>query len=162
MGIFNFIKDAGSNLFESDRKKKVEKELKSKGLKTTDDMIKAQMIQDHINSLGLTVQNLNVQVKGHAAQVHGSVSDQSIKEKAVLAAGNIEGISKIEDYVTVAQEQPKAQFHEVVAGETLSQISKRYFGDTNHFMDIYEANKPLLKDPDHIYPGQTLRIPRAA
>ena len=50
----------------------------------------------------------------------------------------------------------------VVKGDTLSKISKEMYGDANKYNTIFEANKPMLKDPDKIYPGQVLRIPPAA
>ncbi|HEU4603411.1 MAG TPA: LysM peptidoglycan-binding domain-containing protein [Steroidobacteraceae bacterium] len=45
-------------------------------------------------------------------------------------------------------------------GETLSAIAKQYYGNANKYMTIFEANKPMLKDPNKIYPGQLLRIPK--
>ncbi len=45
------------------------------------------------------------------------------------------------------------------AGLTLSRISKQYYGDPNKYDAIFEANNPMLKSPDLIYPGQMLRIP---
>nr|HPK73125.1 LysM peptidoglycan-binding domain-containing protein [Vicinamibacterales bacterium] len=47
----------------------------------------------------------------------------------------------------------------VVAGDSLSKIAKRYYGDANQYMKIFEANKDQLKDPNLIKVGQTLRIP---
>ena len=52
-------------------------------------------------------------------------------------------------------------FHTVGKGETLSAIAKKYLGDANKYNAIFEANRPMLTDPDKIYPGQTLRIPQA-
>ena len=52
-----------------------------------------------------------------------------------------------------------SQFHDVVSGDTLSAISKKYYGDANKYNTIFEANKPMLSHPDKIYPGQKLRIP---
>jgi nucleoid-associated protein YgaU len=49
----------------------------------------------------------------------------------------------------------------VVKGDSLSKIAKREYGDANKWRMIYEANKDLIKDPDLIYPGQSLRIPQA-
>ncbi len=51
------------------------------------------------------------------------------------------------------------QWHEVVAGDTLSKIAKKYYGDASLYMKIFEANKNILKDPDLIKVGQKLRIP---
>lgn len=54
---------------------------------------------------------------------------------------------------------PEAQYHDVVRGDTLSAIAKKYYGDASKYPKIFEANKPMLSDPDKIYPGQKLRIP---
>jgi nucleoid-associated protein YgaU len=47
----------------------------------------------------------------------------------------------------------------VVAGDSLSKIAKREYGDANAWTRIYEANRDIIKDPDLIHPGQTLKIP---
>ena len=47
----------------------------------------------------------------------------------------------------------------VKAGDTLSKISKQFYGDANAYMKIFNANKDKLKDPDKIQPGQQLTIP---
>jgi nucleoid-associated protein YgaU len=47
----------------------------------------------------------------------------------------------------------------VVAGDSLSKIAKREYGNANDWNRIFEANKDILKDPNKIYPGQKLRIP---
>ena len=53
------------------------------------------------------------------------------------------------------------KIYEVVAGDSLSKIAKREYGDANKWERIYEANRDVLKNPDKIYPGQVLRIPPA-
>ncbi len=51
------------------------------------------------------------------------------------------------------------QWHEVVAGENLSKIAVKYYGDASLYTKIFEANKDVLKDPNLIRVGQKLRIP---
>lgn len=51
------------------------------------------------------------------------------------------------------------RIHEVVSGDTLSKIAKRYYGDANKYMRIFEANKDQLQDPDKIKVGQKLKVP---
>jgi nucleoid-associated protein YgaU len=51
------------------------------------------------------------------------------------------------------------QWHEVKSGDTLSKIAAKYYGDSSLYMNIYEANRDVLKDPNKIFPGQKLRIP---
>jgi nucleoid-associated protein YgaU len=50
--------------------------------------------------------------------------------------------------------------YKVVAGDSLSKIAKREYGDANEWRRIYEANKHLIDNPDLIYPGQELTIPQ--
>ena len=52
-----------------------------------------------------------------------------------------------------------SKLYEVVAGDSLSKIAKREYGNANEWRRIYEANQDILKDPDKIYPGQKLKIP---
>ena len=61
--------------------------------------------------------------------------------------------------MTVAKQEPEGTYYEVQKGDTLSKIAKQHYGDANKYPVIFEANKPMLKDPDEIYPGQRLRIP---
>ena len=56
----------------------------------------------------------------------------------------------------------EAQYYDVKSGDTLSKIAKQFYGDANQYNCILEANRPMLKDADHIYPGQKLRIPALA
>lgn len=51
-------------------------------------------------------------------------------------------------------------FHVVQAGDTLSKIAKRHLDDANRYMEIFNANKDSLKDPNKIIPGQRLVIPK--
>jgi nucleoid-associated protein YgaU len=50
----------------------------------------------------------------------------------------------------------------VKAGDTLSKIAKETLGNANAYMEIFNANKDLLTDPDKIKPGQVLKIPAHA
>jgi nucleoid-associated protein YgaU len=50
----------------------------------------------------------------------------------------------------------------VQAGDTLSAIAKRLLGNANAYMEIYNANRDQLSDPDKIKPGQVLKIPQHA
>lgn len=139
MGIFDFVKEAGEELLE-----RVKDNFEDK----------AKVISDAIQGHGLKVENLGVAVEEDLARVTGTAESQSDKEKTVLVAGNVKGIAKVDDQLDVA-----AQFYTVVSGDSLSKIAKQYYGDASKYGLIFEANKPMLKDPDLIYPGQVLRIP---
>jgi len=64
-----------------------------------------------------------------------------------------------DDKGTGAGSWDATQWHVVVKGDTLSKISKKYYGDPSLYMKIFEANKDILKNPDLIKIGQKLRIP---
>lgn len=93
------------------------------------------------------------------AIISGRALDQATREKVVLVVGNSEGIAQVDDRMDVENIEPEAVFHTVERGDTLSKISKEHYGDPNQYPLIFEANKPMLQDPDKIYPGQVLRIP---
>jgi nucleoid-associated protein YgaU len=59
----------------------------------------------------------------------------------------------------VAADPVAANTYTVQAGDTLWKIAKQSYGDGSKYLRIFEANKGLLKDPDHIFPGQVLVIP---
>lgn len=66
------------------------------------------------------------------------------------------------DQMQCAEPAEECQYHMVSRGDTLSAIAKKYYGNANAYMQIFEANKPMLSHPDKIYPGQNLRIPPKA
>ena len=98
---------------------------------------------------------------GDVASVSGTAATQEVREKVVLAAGNVAGIAQVnDDGLEVAQ--PAATMYTVQSGDSLSKIAKAHYGDAMKYPQIFEANRPMLTDPDLIYPGQVLRIPAEA
>lgn len=89
-------------------------------------------------------------------KVSGTATSQEAKEKVILAVGNIEGVSGVEDLA--GGDDPV--LHEVKKGDTLWAISEKTLGNGARYAEIFEANKPMLSHPDKIYPGQMLRIPQ--
>jgi nucleoid-associated protein YgaU len=59
-----------------------------------------------------------------------------------------------------ASSSTQERTYTVKSGDTLSKIAKDMLGDANAYMDIFNANRDQLKDPDKIQPGQVLRIPQ--
>ena len=104
---------------------------------------------------------------------HGMVNRTHVREIRVIGRNTqgvrimnlnegdkIASVAKVDDQMTVASGgEPAATYREVKSGDTLSKIAKEAYGDANAYMKIFEANKPMLSDPDKIYPGQKLRIP---
>ena len=170
MGLFSFLKNAGTALFGG--KKAEAKPAAPAAPSAIDQLENAQMamrLTNHVTSLGLKVENLNIVVDDDKATITGTAASQSEKEKVILAVGNVAGIATVDDWMTVAAPaeadvapEPEAVFYTVVKGDNLSKISKAHYGTPNKYMVIFEANKPMLKDPDLIYPGQVLRIPPIA
>ena len=153
MGLIDFVRSAGEKLFGT---------TEAAAAPTNDATVlskRATTLEEHVKRLGLPVDGLKIKVADDVAYVKGTVATQEVREKVVLAVGNVEGIARVEDRLEVSDPQPEARYYTVVKGDTLSKIAKAQYGDANKYPKIFEANKPMLKDPDRIYPGQVLRIP---
>lgn len=145
MSIFSFIKEAGEKVID---------------LLTPGKANASEELKKHVEKVGLGNPNITATVEGDKVIVTGEVATQEEKEKIILAAGNIAGVASVEDKITVTGPVVVAsKFVVVEKGDTLSAISLRVYGNANQYNKIFEANKPLLKDVNKIYPGQTLRIP---
>lgn len=121
---------------------------------------KEVVLEKHLQASGIPVEGLKVQVDGEKVTLHGKVKTQEEKEKIVLLAGNHADFSQVDDtLLEVTEPAPEAVYYEVVKGDTLWKIAERHYGNGSKYPVIFEANKPMLKDPDLIYPGQKLRIP---
>ena len=160
MGLMSFIKEAGEKLFH--------KGGAAAAAPTADVAALSQAagtaIEGYINAQGLKVDALDVafDAPSSTVTVSGVVADQDTKEKVVLCCGNVTGVAAVNDMLTVDTPAPESQYHTVVSGDNLSKIAKTYYGDPNKYPVIFEANKPMLSNPDKIYPGQLLRIPPLA
>jgi len=161
MGLFSFVKNAGAKLFG--RKKKAEQATVTmpEPVELTDDQ-KADELIAAIQNHAVPIDSLYVAVEGDLATVAGECENQSDREKIILICGNVQGIGQVEDKIRITVEAPEAQFHTVVSGDSLSKIAKVYYDNAMKYPVIFEANKPMLTDPDKIYPGQVLRIPPIA
>lgn len=144
MGLFDFVKGAGQKLFGGGEKANTEAALNLKNM---------------VAGMGIPVENLDIDVDGDLATITGVAPTQADREKLVLLVGNVNGIAKVDDRLTLTPEPP-AVFYTVVSGDSLSKISKAHYGDPMKYTAIFEANRPMLEHPDKIYPGQVLRIPK--
>jgi len=126
------------------------------------DRQKAAALYQLFQQMGLKGDDLGVRVDGDKVTLTGKVQSQEEREKLVLLAGNHQGIGSVDDQLQVARPEPQGTFYDVKPGDTLSKIAKQFYGDANKYHQIFEANRPMLKDPDEIYPGQKLRIPAEA
>lgn len=164
MGLFSFLKDAGTALVggggkSESKKPAADAPANDDAMKKLADQQLAMRLTNHVVALELKIDQLSIEVDDDKAIVKGVVESQGEREKVILAIGNVAGIATVEDHISVVTPEPEAIFYEVKSGDTLSKISKLHYGSANKYMIIFEANKPMLKDPDKIYPGQMLRIP---
>lgn len=171
MGVLSFIREAGEKLFGRGEAKAAATggaagAAQPGGAAGTADVAEAnrkaaQAIIDYIQAMKLDAENLQVEFDGasETVTVSGTVADQATREKITLCCGNVAGVTKVVDQLTVKNPTPEAVFHTVVKGDTLSKIAREQYGNANAYMRIFEANKPMLTHPDKIYPGQVLRIP---
>ncbi|HEX6704880.1 MAG TPA: peptidoglycan-binding protein LysM [Albitalea sp.] len=162
MSIVSFLKEAGEKLFGGK-----DAQAATPAAPTAADVAglntkAGQAIQKYVADQGLSAKNLEITYDGatSAVTVRGEAPDQATREKIVLCCGNVQSVAQVHDEMTVAKAaEPAGTFRTVKSGDTLSKIAKEAYGDANAYMKIFEANKPMLKHPDKIYPGQVLRIP---
>ncbi len=159
--LFDFAKDMGKKLFTTDAEA---------GLN----------ILKHIEANNPGVKPINVVYDDGVVTLSGVAKTHEAKEKAILMAGNVEGVEKvIADDVdvdepapeprptaaatgTAAEAAPAVQYYTIEKGDTLYAIAKEFYGNGMKYPEIFEANKEVIEDPDKIYPGQKIRIPPLA
>ena len=165
MGLLDFVKDAGEKLFGVGKTKAAMQEVAAAPadeakIKAANDAA-ADAIMDYIKAQNLSATGLTVTFDGASStvSVFGVAPDQATKEKIALCCGNVSGVAAVNNMMSVDRSAPEATYYTVVSGDNLSKIAKAQYGDANKYMKIYDANTPMLKHPDKIYPGQVLRIP---
>ncbi|MBN2759896.1 MAG: peptidoglycan-binding protein LysM [Rhodobacteraceae bacterium] len=142
MGLWSFAKSAGKKLFG----------VGAAEAATPD----PEALKAEIADLGLDATGVEIKVEGDKVVVEGNAVSAEMKEKIILAVGNVEGVAEVE----AEDDEVAPVFHTVVKGDTLSAIAKATLGNANRYPEIFEANRPMLTHPDKIYPGQVLRIPQ--
>lgn len=146
MGLWDFVKNAG-------------KAIGIEAAEAKEAPPSPEALKKEIEDLGLNTEGLDVQVEGDTVKVKGRAATQEEKEKIILATGNVTGVAKVEDEIETAEAGTESALHTVEKGDTLWAIAEKTLGDGNRYKEIFEANRPMLSDPDKIYPGQVLRIP---
>jgi len=142
MGLFDFIKDVGKALTGKGNEAKEIQELVTK-------------------ELGEKIENFRVEFDDGVVTMYGAADSQATKEKAILLAGNVKGVANVNDEnLTAPPAEEPVQFYTIKSGDTLSKIAKEYYGDAMKYPVIFEANREVIKDPNLIYPGQQIRIPK--
>ena len=148
MGLFDFIKSVGEKI----------------GIGSAEAAPAPDELKAEVEKHGLDAKDLSVTVEGDTVKVSGTAASTAEREKIILTMGNTVGVSKVEDDIKVEKDEPEATFYTVQKGDSLWKIAEAQYGKGKgaKYNTIFEANKPMLKDPDKIYPGQVLRIPPLA
>jgi len=153
MGMFSFLSDAGKKLLgHGDNAEAIKKEIES-------------------SFTELPVDGLVVGVDGDTVSLAGVAKDVATREKAILIAGNVEGVANVNadqlvspEIIAATNERdvPEPVFYSIKKGDTLWAISADFYKDGSKYPKIVEANLEVIKDADKIYPGQSIRIPTLA
>ena len=124
----------------------------------------SQALNTYIAAQPLTAVGLTVKYHGatQTVKVRGVALDQATQEKIVVPCGNVCGVANVEDQLAVATPTgPESKLRDVKQATTLLKIARKKYGDVNSCVKTLDGNKPMLSNPDNIYPGQMLRIPTA-
>jgi nucleoid-associated protein YgaU len=146
MGLWDFVKSAGKALGIGDAE--------AAEAPPAPDALKKE-----VDDLGLKTDGLKVAIDGDTVKLTGKAASQAEREKVILAVGNVAGVARVEEAIETPEPAAEPVFHTVVKGDTLWKISEKTLGSGARYNEIFEANRPMLSDPDKIYPGQMLRIP---
>lgn len=146
MGLFDFVKDVGRQVFNTDAEA-------------------ADNIKQHLEIKTSGLSNLDVKFDDGVATICGDCTSEAVRNSAILLAGNIKGVEKIiADDLKAPKPKPEepeetVEYYEIVSGDTLGAVAKRFYGNASKYTKIFEANRDILSDPNKIYPGQKIRIP---
>lgn len=176
MGLFDFVTNAGEKLSEKILGKPVGHDVADTVEVSPQrlNQLRAENITKMLAALDIEGEQVSVTVDGDKAVLKGSAPSQEALEKMVLCAGNQFGISQVDCQLEVdgalaadslqtssapAAARAEAKFYTVKSGDTLGKIAQEHYGSASKYTVIFEANQPMLSDPDKIYVGQSLRIP---
>ncbi len=148
MGLLSFAKTVGAKIFGATETKAAS----------------ADEFKKELEKHGLDASGVDINVDGDKVVVTGGAKSTEEAEKIAIAIGNSVGVSTVENNITPAKVEPESKFYTVVKGDNLWKIAESQYGHGKggKNTDIFEANRPMLKSPDLIYPGQVLRIPPLA
>jgi nucleoid-associated protein YgaU len=142
MGLLDFVKEMGRKLFNRDAEA-------------------AEKIKQHIEEANPGITNLGIEFNDGVVSISGQASSAEAMEKAVLMAGNVQGVTavNVDKLQSPPPVQARVEYYVIKKGDTLSAIAKQFYGKANDYPRIFEANREVIKDADLIFPGQKIRIP---
>ena len=141
MGLFDFVTDMGKKLFGKNDNP-------------------AEKIKAELEANNPGIEGLDVAFKDGVVRLSGKAKDAEAMEKAVLIAGNVQGVKEVDiSSLDAPKPEAKIEYYTIVKGDTLSGIAKKILGNAMAYTKIFDANREVIKDPDLIYPGQKIRIP---
>jgi len=144
MGLFDFASGIGNKIFGGNDNP-------------------AEKIAENIEAAQLGIENLNIDYNEGIVTISGDAATPEVAEKAILIAGNIEGVNQVVNNTNQQQlESEQVEYYLIQSGDTLSKIAKAYYGDAQAYNQIFEANREVIQDPDKIFVGQKIRIPQLA
>jgi nucleoid-associated protein YgaU len=145
MGLISFIKNAGASIFGGGQA----------------NAAPAEELKKELDKHGLDHSGVTIEVEGDKVKLSGAAKSTEDAEKIAVALGNTVGVQTVQNDIKPAKTEPESRFYTVKSGDTLWAISEREYGKGkgDKYSAIFEANRPMLTDPDKIYPGQVLRIP---
>ena len=146
MSFLDFAKDIGRQLFDRDD-------------------LAADKIKQHLDISMGNIKDLTVEFDDGTVTLCGECATEGDRSQAILIAGNVQGVSQVvADDLTAPPPKPeepeeKFEYYEIVSGDTLGAIAKRFYGNAMEYTRIFEANRNIIENPDRIYPGQKIKIP---
>ena len=143
MGLFDFAANIGKKVF---------------GIGDAD---AAEQIKENIEANNPGVSDLSVSLDDEVCTIGGTCSSAEAKEKTVLMAGNMKGVGSVmADGLAAPEPVAEPEYYVIESGDTLWGIAAKFLGNGSKYPEIFEANREVIEDPDKIFVGQKIRIPK--
>ncbi len=159
MSLFGFVKDIGRRVFNKDEDA-------------------AEKITEMLEANNPGISNLEVIYDDGFVELCGECASVEAVEKSVLMVGNVAGVKDVnirkltlsEEAIAAAKadaleaqaaiEAAQVEYYTIESGDTLGKIAKHFYGDAMKYKELFAANREVIEDPDKIFPGQKIRIPK--